>query len=152
MSKEIINTIEEILEMMGVSVDSVEIGESELENCPRYVINSPEASILIGNKGENLLSLSHILKRILSKEMEEEDGKFFIDIGDYQNKRIKEIKNRAVIMGERARFFKKDIEMDPMSSYERMIVHSTFTDYPDLITESFGQGKERRVFIKYKEV
>jgi spoIIIJ-associated protein len=152
MSKEIIGTIEELLTKMGVVFDSVEIGESELEDSPRYVINSPEASVLIGNRGENLLSLSHVLKRILSKETEEEDGKFFIDIGDYQNKRIKEIKNRAIIMGERARFFKKDIEMDPMSSYERMIVHSTFTDYQDLVTESLGEGRERRVFIKYKEV
>jgi spoIIIJ-associated protein len=150
MSKEVIGTIEEILEKMGVSVDSVEVGDSELEDSPRYVINSPEAAVLIGNRGENLLSLSHVLKRILCKE--DDDGKFFIDVGDYQNKRIKEVKNRAVIMGERARFFKKDIEMDPMSSYERMIVHSTFTDYPDLITESLGQGKERRVCIKYKEI
>jgi len=83
---------------------------------------------------------------------EEKDQNFFIDVGDYQNKRIQDIKNKAVVMGERARFFKKDIEMMPMTSYERMIVHSTFTDFPDIETESSGSGRERYVVIKYREI
>jgi len=153
MGREIVKTIEEILTKMGVNFDSVVIEESELSDCSRYVINSPEAAILIGNKGENLFSLSHLLKKTLSKksDTDEVQEKFFLDVGDYQNKRIKDVKNRAVIMAERARFFKKDIEMSPMSSYERMIVHSTFSDYPDIVTESRGEGRERRVFLIYKE-
>jgi len=153
MGAEIVKTVEEILTKMGVSFDSVLIEESELADCSRYVINSSEAAILIGNKGENLLSLSHLLKKILGRGDGEEkpQEKFFLDVGDYQNKRIKDVKNRAIIMAERARFFKKDIEMSPMSSYERMIVHSTFSDYPDIVTESHGQGRERRVFLIYKE-
>ena len=55
-------------------------------------------------------------------------------------------------MAERARFFKKDIEMSPMTAYERMIVHSSFSDFPDIETESFGGGRDRFVVIKYKEI
>lgn len=78
------------------------------------------------------------------------DDNFFIDVGDYQNKRVQDIKNRAVILAERARFFKIDIEMPPQTPYERMIVHSTFTDYKDIETESQGINHERRVILKYK--
>ena len=41
--------------------------------------------------------------------------------------------------------------MDPMSSYERMIVHSFFAETPDIKTESKGEGRDRRVVIKFKE-
>jgi len=39
--------------------------------------------------------------------------------------------------------------MSPMSPYERMIVHSIFTNVKDIKTESLGEGKGRRVVIKY---
>src|SRR3989344_1629997 len=68
---------------------------------------------------------------------------------DYQEKRIQELKNRAQIMAERARFFKSNIECPPMNPYERMIIHSFFSDVPDIKTESTGFGRDRRVVIKY---
>ena len=40
--------------------------------------------------------------------------------------------------------------MHPMNAYERLIVHSAFTDDPDIETESHGEGKFRRVVLKYK--
>ena len=146
-----IKIIENFLEKLGVQFETVEKKESDLEGCYRYTINTPEAGILIGGKGETLGALSHVLKKIIESDTEQNrDEKFFIDIGDYQNKRVKDIKNKAIILAERARFFKKDIEMSPMSAYERMVVHSTFTNYSDIETESQGKDYERRVIIKYK--
>jgi len=143
--------IEDFLNKLGIKVETIEKKESDLVDCFRYVINTPEAAILIGNKGETLSSLSHILKKIIEKKSaDNQDEKFFIDIGDYQNKRVQDIKNKAIILGERARFFKTDVEMPPMSAYERMIVHSTFTSYSDIETESEGLGLGRKVIIRYK--
>ena len=143
--------IEDFLAKLGIDVELVEKKDSDLEGCFRYVINTPEAALLIGNKGETLNALNHILRKVIEKNLEQDpEEKYFIDIGEYQNKRVQDIKNKAVILGERARFFKKDVEMPPMSAYERMIVHSTFTNYSDIETESSGRGYERRVVIKYK--
>lgn len=146
--------IKNFLEQLGVEIDSVEEGESDLGESTRYVINSPEAALLIGNRGETLRALSHLLKKTIDKNLSEEEREphFFIDVGDYQNQRIQEIKNKAIIMAERARFFKKDVEMPPMTAYERMIVHSAFNDFPDIETESSGEGRDRFVVIKYKEI
>ena len=52
-------------------------------------------------------------------------------------------------MASRAKTFKRDIELEPMSSYERMIVHSTLADDTAVRTESDGEGKFRKVIIKY---
>jgi len=146
-----IKIIEDFLTKLGINVEIVEKKESDLAGCSRYVINTPEAALLIGNRGETLGALGHILKKVIEKsDSYNPDDNFFIDVGDYQNKRVQDIKNRAVILAERARFFKIDIEMPPQTPYERMIVHSTFTDYKDIETESQGINHERRVILKYK--
>jgi spoIIIJ-associated protein len=76
---------------------------------------------------------------------------FMVDINGYQKKHIDDIRVKANILAERARYFKSAVEMDPMSSYERMIVHSEFASVPDIATESSGTGRDRRIILKYTE-
>ncbi len=56
---------------------------------------------------------------------------------------------KALNVAEEARNLKTDILMEPMSSYERMVVHSTLAGIPDISTESVGLGKDRRLKVKY---
>ena len=53
------------------------------------------------------------------------------------------------MMSERARYFKSNIEVDPMSAFDRRIVHEFLSSATDLKTESTGTGYNRRVVIKY---
>ena len=53
------------------------------------------------------------------------------------------------MMAERARYFKSNIEVDPMSAFERRVVHEFLAGETDLKTESTGYGPTRRVVIKY---
>lgn len=53
------------------------------------------------------------------------------------------------MMGERARYFKSSVEVDPMSAFERRVVHEFLSNASDLKTESMGFGPTRRVVIKY---
>jgi len=151
MNQEIENLIRQILDKTKISYSDIEYKESGAINSPRYIIRSEETSLLIGNKGETLRSIHYLLKKLLEKKYPESNFNFIIDSGDYQEKKIQDIKNKAVILGERARFFKKDIEMPLMSSYERMIVHTVLENHRDITTESTGYGKNRRVVIKYLE-
>ena len=38
--------------------------------------------------------------------------------------------------------------LKPMSPFERRIVHMALAEYPDIITQSVGEGETRRVVIK----
>jgi spoIIIJ-associated protein len=108
--------------------------------------------LLIGKDGENLLALSHIIKKIVSREEGEENSeRFYIDIGDYQSKKIQRVKNISMTMANRAKSFRRNVEMEPMTAYERMIVHSTLLNDRSIKTESEGEGKFRRVVIKFIE-
>ena len=144
-------TIESILESTGVGF-SIEVHDQDSVQNTRFLIVTDEPQLLIGPKGAHLSALSHIVRKIIEKDIDYENGermRFTVDINNYQEKRLEHIRNKARILAERARAFKSDIEMDPMTPYERMIVHSVLSELKDIKTESLGEGRQRRVVIKF---
>ena len=141
--------ITDTLTQLGVAFDAVEVTESPLGGKQTFVIKTPESGILIGESGETLAALSHLLKRMVQQETKEEIN-FSIDINDYQAHKIDELKTKAHILANRARDMKIAVEMEPMSSYERLIVHDALAGEADISTESTGEGRSRRVVIKFK--
>lgn len=124
------------------------------------MIETPDSSFMIGRDGETLRSLNHIIQKILEKEslssktnrdeiISERGPSVFIDVNGYQKKRFENLKNIAHMMAERARYFKSNIEIDPMPAYERRIIHMFLEGVKDVKTESEGYGPNRRVVIKY---
>ena len=72
-----------------------------------------------------------------------------IDINGFQKKHIENIHAIAHMMAERAKYFKSNIEVEPMSAFERRIVHEFLSKETDIKTESKGEGLSRQVVIKY---
>ncbi|MCR4311268.1 MAG: hypothetical protein NUV54_01735 [Candidatus Taylorbacteria bacterium] len=135
---------------MGIPTESIEVVASEDSKYTRFAIQTGESALLIGAKGEVLGALNYIVKKMVSKDAPPEtEIKFFIDVNGYHEKALESVRVKAKIMSERARSFKVDIEMEPMTSYERMLVHSCLESVPDIKTESAGEGQGRRVVIKY---
>jgi spoIIIJ-associated protein len=143
-------TIEDIITCLGVKFDGVEEKEDPITQKKVYVIKSADSGLLIGDKGETFYALSHIIRKISTKGFEDK-ADFSIDVNDYRESLVEKIKLKAKMLANRARDMKANIEMDPMSSYERLIVHGILTDEPNIKTESIGEGRERRVVIKYIE-
>lgn len=114
------------------------------------MIDTPDSRFMIGRDGETLRSLNHIVRKMVEKNSSEEEvAKIFIDVNGYQKKRFDNLKTIAHMMAERARYFKSNIEIDPMPAFERRIVHMFLEGAPDIKTESEGYGPNRRVVIKY---
>lgn len=141
--------IEFLIKLMGVKLDAVEIVEDSLTNRTIFVIKSTESGLLIGDRGDNFQALTHLIKRMVCKGDESISSQFAIDVNDYQSSMVEKIKTKATMLANRVRDFKSDVEMEPMSSYERLVVHGALTDQPGIKTESIGEGRERRVVIKY---
>jgi spoIIIJ-associated protein len=114
------------------------------------MIDTPDSRFMIGRDGETLRSLNHLVRKMIEKNITEEEGNnIFIDVNGYQKKRFDSLKTVAHMMAERARYFKSNIEVDPMPAFERRIVHMFLEGAPDIKTESEGYGPNRRVVIKY---
>jgi spoIIIJ-associated protein len=149
--EQIITIIRTLLGHLNVVLSDVSVEEDERIKSLRFVVSTPDSAILIGERGDRLLALNHLVKRIVERELKDDNITFLIDVNNYQKRRIDDIRTKARMLAERARYFKSSVDMDPMSSYERMIVHAEFTEIPDIATESAGYGKDRHIVLKYTE-
>jgi len=142
------NLIQEFFKLTNSEIKSCEISnDGDMLWCSIY---TPDSRFLIGHEGEVLRSLNHIIKKIVEKNIEgEEYQNLLIDINDYQKKHFDNLKATAHMLAERARYFKSNIEASPMSAFDRRILHTFLQPDTDIKTESIGDGKERRVVIKY---
>ncbi|MEK7643138.1 MAG: R3H domain-containing nucleic acid-binding protein [Patescibacteria group bacterium] len=143
--KEAISYIEKLLAAMGIDthVEDGVIGDSIA-----FLIRTNDAALLIGEEGQNLQALNHIIKKALEQKALFPEGQFFVDVNDYQRRRFDELKDKARMGAQRVRYFKKEVTLEPMSAFERRIVHMALQEYPDISTESVGQGVSRKVVIK----
>lgn len=148
----ITQTINELLSKIDNEINfSVEVSDDNVIKTTRFKITTDNPRLLIGQNGESLSAINHILKKIIerkTRDAEDDRFHFMLDINDYNTKKINDIKNKALLLADRARSFKTEVRMDPMSSYERMVVHSALADVADIKTESFGNGVKRYVVIK----
>ena len=112
-----------------------------------FQIHVDEPKHVIGMRGDTLRAIDYLVKKMAEKAGI--DAQFIVDVDGYRAKQIKDIQQKALMMGERARSFQCDGGLTRMSSYERLIVHATLQDSPQVKTESRGEGKERRIVIKY---
>jgi len=140
------NFITTLLTKADVSFDSVDIEETSDQVV--FQIHTTEGQKLIGNRGDVIRALNHITKRAFESE---ESPHFLIDVNGYRSKKIEDLRQTARLLAERARSLKYNIEMTPMSSYERMIVHAALAEEPNIVTESHGEGRDRRVVIRYSD-
>lgn len=149
---EIQNLIKELIEKTNVKTLDIVVNEEDGGNT-WYAVEVNEPHFFIGHDGEALNALNHLVRRIVESKMksnENHDGPgILIDINGFQKKRVDNVRAIAHMMSERARYFKSNIEIDPMSAFERRIVHEFLSNANDLKTESVGFGNSRRVVIKY---
>ena len=109
-------------------------------------LQTEEAPILIGEKGETLLGLQALLKKILTKRWNQ---KFFIelDINDYREKKRKYLQELAEMAADEAILNQSLKSLPPMSAWERRIIHLALAERSDVKTESQGAGEQRHVII-----
>src|SRR3989344_5625544 len=145
--------IKEIVEELLAKIGTFgEVSILETADNTQFQIRTQEAGLLIGEGGENLIALNHLVKRIVEAKMGKLSLPFAVDANDYQRQKAEEIKDLARLSAQRVRYFKKEIHLRPMSSYERRIVHAILTEYPDIMTQSVGEEPNRKVVIKPFEV
>jgi spoIIIJ-associated protein len=149
------DTVETILKdlLSAMGVMDAKVSRSELAGQTIFSIQSEsDGRSLIGAHGDTVHAIDMIVKKIAEKKLTPEDAEnlhFLVDVNGYRAKQIQDLQTKALMMAERARSFQYDVELSPMSAYERLIVHTTLQNAPNVKTESLGEGRNRRVVIKY---
>mgnify|MGYP001580558358 CR=1 FL=1 len=139
--------VKEFLEKMTFEVEveaSVKEGQTIIVN-----VEAEEPQILIGERGETLMEIQHLLKLILRKELKSQEPFYIdLDINDYKKKKNDYLKETAKNAAEEVLMTKKEKELPPMSSYERRIVHMELSQRSDVVSESVGEEPDRRIVVK----
>ncbi|HNS38616.1 MAG: protein jag [Anaerolineae bacterium] len=109
-------------------------------------IKGEDLGILIGPRGETLDSLQFLSRLMVAHKLHRR-ANFVVDVEGFRKRREQALTRLAERMADKARQRNEPITLEPMSAYERRIIHMTLRDSSDVYTESTGEGKQRRVRI-----
>ena len=112
-------------------------------------INGEDTGFLIGYRGETLNSLQVILNNVVAKKSEEK-VKVLLNINGYREKREKDLEILASKIAGTVIKTKKSITLEPMSAYERKIIHTKLQSNDKVKTYSIGEEPHRKVVVALK--
>jgi spoIIIJ-associated protein len=146
MDERVVASVKEVLTAAQLPFTDIEV--TEVIGQTVYNIKTDDGRFLIGQRGDTIRAIDHLVKKF-SERKGVPELTFMIDASGYRTEKIKELQSKVLMMAERARALRYDVELAPMGAYERLIVHTTVADMSDVKSESQGEGRDRRVIIRY---
>lgn len=162
--KNIKNTIELAEEEQTKAKENIEeFIKALIEKLPediKYSINSDKNGLkveltgedigyLIGYRGETLYAIQNILSSVAGKGIKNR-VRVILDIEGYKNKREKTLEDLAKKVAYTVIKTKKPVKLEPMTAYERKIIHSILQENNKVETNSVGEEPHRRIVISLK--
>lgn len=120
--------------------------EEKEEGEIRYALEGEDLGVLIGHHGEVLDSLQYLLSLVTNRHGDD-FVRVTIDIENYREKRENTLKALARKTAQRVKKSGRNVTFEPMSAYERRIIHSQVQEIGGVTTHSIGSGDERRVVM-----
>ncbi len=111
-----------------------------------YSLVGEDLGVLIGHHGEVLDSLQYLLSLVTNRHGDDY-VRVSIDIENYRAKRENTLRALARKTAGRVKKSGRNVTFEPMSPYERRIIHSQAQEVGGVTTHSIGSGDERRVVM-----
>lgn len=125
--------------------------EVKINNFDIYVdMNGENLNYLIGYRGETINAIQTILTAIANKKSTQKI-RVYLDIAGYREKRIKTLEDLAEKLARTVERTKKSVTLEPMTAYERKIIHTKLQNNSKVKTFSKGEEPYRKVVISLKE-
>jgi spoIIIJ-associated protein len=148
--------LQNILDKMGFTahieiqdhlIPAPEEGES---NPITLNITGDDLGILIGRRGQTLEALQYLVRLITSRRSKSKSP-LIIDVENYKKRRFEDLRTLALNVAEQVKAQKSPLKLEPMSPFERRIIHLTLANDPEVVTESTGEGESRKIVILLKQ-
>lgn len=114
-----------------------------------FDLTGKDVSLLLNESGELLDALETILFQIYGKEIERTE-RFICDADGFRQTRKAELQAMARFAAQNVRKSGKPFTFGKLNATERRVIHLTLQTEEDLITESVGDGRERRLQVRLK--
>ena len=136
-----------LLERVALGFDlraSVDVEETDEEI--RATVNGEDLGLLIGKHGSTIDALQHLAARFAYRGRADRKP-VTIDAAGYRERREAALRRAADQAVSDALAYGRPVELEPMSSPERRIVHTYLRDRTDVQTHSEGDEPERRLVV-----
>jgi spoIIIJ-associated protein len=144
------DVLETLLSMMEVAASVVSPAWPFVEEATTipiaFDIKGDDPGILIGRHGQTLSCLQYIVRLIVGHQTETWVP-IIIDVEGYKQRRYEALQALAWHIAKQVKAKEESFTLEPMSAYERRIIHITLADHPDVTTQSSGENEARKVVI-----
>ena len=130
--------------------EDVKVDVTKKEDDLSVELSGPDMGIVIGKRGETLDALQHLTSLVVNRG-DLDFVKVSVDTENYREKRVKTLENLAKRLAAKVAKTGRKTSLEPMSAYERRIIHATLQDHDTVTTYSIGQGTRRKVVIDLKK-
>lgn len=139
---EVLQTILKAFDVGEITIDEYEGDEEELI----LDITGDDLAVLIGRHGRTLDAIQFLVSAIVRRKLGFRYP-VIVDIEGYKNRQRDRLESIANNAANKAINQSKRINLQPMSPYERRIVHMKLKENPHVITESEGVGQHRHIVV-----
>ena len=119
-----------------------------LENDEAYevkVMGDEKVASLIGFRGEGLNAYQFLINNFLS--LRNKSKKIYLDVENYRNKREESLKALAVRIAKKVLKTKRKHKFEPMTAYERHVIHEELSNFKGVSTHSEGNEPHRCLVV-----
>lgn len=147
---EIKTAVEQINEFLSKFLKEDITYKTEVKEYEIYVdIQGEDVNHLIGYRGENINAFQTILTSIANKNSTAKI-RVYLDIAGYRERRVKTLEDLAEKIARTVVRTRKPVTLEPMTAYERKIIHTKLQSHAKVETISKGEEPYRKVVIKLK--
>lgn len=123
------------------------VEEHQLDDGLLLDVKADDAGRLIGRQGQTLGAVQYLTNRLLIRQ-DANAPKVMVDVGGYRAEARDALVKKAKDAAEKVRRWGDIVELEPMTAFDRRIVHNAIKDDPDIETHSVEvEGTNRKVVI-----
>src|SRR6478736_6164249 len=137
-------TLEKLLELLGFSAT---VEEQKNEDGITLDVKTDDSGRLIGRQGQTLSDLQYIANRLLFQQ-DQNAPKLTVDVAGYRSQAREALVKKAKEAAEKVRRWGDIVELEPLSAFDRRVVHQALKDDPDIETQSVEvDGTEKKAML-----
>src|SRR5437667_11832442 len=137
-------TLEKLLELLGFPAT---VEEHRMEEGVLLTVKSDDSGRLIGRQGQTLSDLQYITNRLLFQQ-DANAPKVMVDVSGYRAQAREALVKKAKEAAEKVRRWGDVVELEPMSSFDRRIIHQALKDDPNIETHSVEvEGTDKKAIL-----
>jgi len=145
-----VRTAQNFLREMFATMDFAVVSDIKLDGKHVYItLSGSDAGSLIGKKGQVMDALQYLLTLIVNKG-EAAYAVISLDIENYRERRKETLENLAFNLAKKVKATRRSARLEPMSSFERRVIHSALQGDKNVTTHSEGSEPYRNVVITLK--